>query len=129
MNIIQQLNAFITANPTAKVWVEEVLFRGGPGTLAGWGIIKGAHFQIGVETENILGQRERKLFDLMTAAQVPDEATQVSSMAELIGVVTIQQQRTVDQLTAENETLKQEKAALELQLQNAAARIAELTPQ
>jgi hypothetical protein len=94
MTPIDQIKAFVAANPAARVWVEEALFRGAPGEPGTFGTIAGAHFVVGVETPNPLGQPTRQLLGPFPAALVPEGDT--SGMAELIGLVTIKQQQTLD---------------------------------
>jgi hypothetical protein len=95
---IEQINTFLNANPSAQVWVEEALFRGAP-SADPWGAVKAAHYKIGLRTTGPLGQPVQQILGPFSAADVPSDST--ASMAQLIGVIAAQQQKTIDELNAE----------------------------
>lgn len=111
MNPIEQVKAFVAANPSARVWVEEALFRGEPGeNNETWGVIKGAHFVIGIESTNPVGQPTRQLLGPFPASAVPTDA--MADMAQLIGLAVIMQQQTIDGQAARIVALEAQVAAL-----------------
>lgn len=111
-NLIEQLKAKVAAGEIVRAWIEEVLFRGGPGEPGGWGIVSGAHFVVGVEyVDPITGQTLRRTLGPYPASMVPQDAT--ADMPSLVGLVTAQQAATIDAQAAEIDALVTRVAELE----------------
>jgi hypothetical protein len=127
MALIDTVKAFLAANPAAKVWVEEALFRGKPGDgPGGWGEVAGSHFTLGFEMTGPTGQVIRRVEGPFSAAMVPPEAAQGqegggATMAEVLGLTQIMQLATIDALNAA--LAEQAKTIATLQ-----AEVARLTP-
>lgn len=94
---IDKIDAFLSANPAARAWIEEVLVRGAPGDGPGWGVVKGVHFVIGVETIGPTGDPHRTVLPPIDAAGFPDDETEVR---KILGVVLMKQQATLDAVHA-----------------------------
>lgn len=137
-NPIENIQAFLAANPTAKVWVDERVVRGGPGAGPGWGVVRGAHFTLGVESVDPTGQVTRTVYGPYPARLaievVQDDAVAAAApMAQVLGVESIMQQATIDALTAtvaaRDQTVQEQAAALaarQATIDQQAARIAQL---
>ena len=123
---IDQLNTFLTANPTAVAWVEETLIRGKKGAPGTFGGIKGAHFKIGLQTTDPFGATKTQILGPFAASEVPTGSQ--TPIAQLIGTTVIAQQQAIDTAHASNTALTAQVATLTSQLAAANAQIAALTP-
>jgi uncharacterized coiled-coil protein SlyX len=123
MNEIEQASTYLTAHPTEKGCVSEVLIRGDFGG-PGWGIIKGAHFRLALTQTDPLGRVTRIETPPLRAGVVPDSPD--TPIAAIVGQVMIQQQRTIDELNATVAANATQISALQSQLSTANAQIADL---